>query len=172
MPGDLRVELNPTRVQVDAGASSVDLVVSIQNLGDVVDQYIVEVDGLDADWFTQPPNLGLFPQDREQVRVNLHPPGRGVRKGSYPFKILVRSRGGAAAESADGVLEIRGAPKLNLELKPPRLIARGQGTFTLLMANSGNADVRANLEGRDAEEACDVRFPRDESPLVPAGGKA
>lgn len=171
MPGNLLVELNPATVNIDADGGQVDLLVSIQNLGDVVDQYIVEIAGLDSDWFTPPPNVGLFPQDREQVRVSLHPPSAALRKGNYPFKVLVRSRGGAATESADAVLEIRGAGRLSIELKPPKQTARGWAAFKVQLANTGNADVQAALEGRDAEEACELRFPHDQAVVVPADGR-
>ena len=92
MPDTLNVEVNPSKIEIEPGATPVEVTVSIQNLGDVVEQYTVEVTGLDSDWFTAPvASIGLFPQDKEQVKVRFHPPKRqGLRAGAYPFKVVVR----------------------------------------------------------------------------------
>src|SRR5438132_974168 len=172
MPSSLLVELNPARIPMDASGAPVELLVTIRNLGDVVDQYAVEIIGLDSDWFTPPSSVGLFPQDTQEVRISLHPPGASVRKGNYPFRVLVRSRGGAAEESAQGVLEVGGAARLRLEVTPRQHTARRFGTFKVQVSNSGTADVEVVLEGRDAEEACEVRFPHADRLLVPASAAA
>jgi hypothetical protein len=172
MPGSLQVDLNPARITMDASGEPVELLVVVRNLGDVVDQYSVEISGLDSDWFAPPPSIGLFPQDTETVRINLHPPRAALRKGNYPFRVLVRSRGGAAEESAEGMLEIGGAARLRLDVTPRQHTAHRYGTFKVQVANSGNADVQVVLDGRDAEETCDVRFPGDNTLLVPADSAA
>jgi hypothetical protein len=170
--GSLRVELNPAQVPMDASGAPVELLVTIRNEGDVVDQYSVEVIGLDADWFTPPPSDGRFPQDTQEVHIKVHPPAASVRKGNYPFRVLVRSRGGAAEESAQGVLEVGGVARLRLDVTPRQHTAHRFGTFKVQVSNSGTADVNVTLEGRDAEEACDVRFPNADTLLVPAGAGA
>src|ERR687885_133722 len=48
------IELTPARVEMEPGGSPVEVVVTIQNLSDVVEQYAVELSGLDADWYTAP----------------------------------------------------------------------------------------------------------------------
>src|SRR5438105_15168218 len=109
----LSVDLTPARVEMEPGGSPVEVVVTIQNLSDVVEQYAVELGGLDADWYTAPvTSVGLFPQDSDQVRITLHPPRRpGIKAGSYKFRITVRARGGggeAGIAVADGLLDLRG----------------------------------------------------------------
>src|ERR1051325_5024878 len=103
----LSVELSPARVEMEPGGSPVELVVTIQNLSDVVEQYAVELSGLDADWFPAPvTSVGLFPQDSDQVRISLRPPRRpGTRAGSYKFRVTVRARGGAGAEANSAVAD-------------------------------------------------------------------
>jgi hypothetical protein len=168
----LLVQLNTDQIVMEPGGTPFEVVATVQNLGDVVDQYTVELSGLDQDWFTAPvTSVGLFPRDREQVRISLHPPKRpGLRAGAYPFRITVRSRGGTVQESVEGTLNIRGRAVYRVDITPRRMTARGGGTFKVQIANTGNADVRLALEGRDAENACRIRFS-DEQPLVPAGNK-
>jgi hypothetical protein len=165
--------MTPTRIEIEPGATPVEATVSVQNLGDVVEQYTLEVSGLDSDWYTAPvSSIGLFPQDKEQVRVRFHPPRRpGVRAGAYPFQIVVKGRGGSQTQSIDGVLDVRGFAVFRIDITPHRQTARGKGTFRVSLINSGTGDVQLGLEARDAEEACEFKFTRDQAPSVGAGSK-
>jgi len=85
---------------------------------------------------------------------------------------VVRSRGDSAATaSAEGVLDLRGFAVFRTDMTPRRQTARGQGTFRLQLINSGTADVRLGLEGRDDENLCTVRFPKGEEQTVTAGSR-
>ncbi len=172
MPGKLSVELNPARIEMEPGAPPVEAVVTIQNLGDLVEQYSVDVIGLDSDWYTAPvSSVGLFPQDRDQIRISIHPPKRpGVKAGAFHFQVRVRARGGGAEEKAEGVLDVRGFAVFRVELSPRRRKAKGQGQFKVQLSNSGTADVRLALEAQDDEDACLFRLP-DDPVLVSAGSK-
>ena len=121
MVDELHVEMTPSRIEIEPGATPVEAVVAIQNLGPVVEQYTVEVSGLDSDWYTAPvASIGLFPQDKEQVRVRFHPPRRqGLRAGAYPFQIIVRGRSGARELALDAVLDVRGFAVFRVEHGPP-----------------------------------------------------
>src|SRR6266705_2501179 len=96
----LQVELGPSRVEVEPGATPAEATVTLQNLGNVV--------GLDPEWFTAPvASVALFPQDRDQLHLTFHPPRRpGVKAGTYPFKVVVRARSGAPEESVEGILDV------------------------------------------------------------------
>jgi hypothetical protein len=169
----ITVELSQPHVEMEPGGTPVEVVATLQNLSNVVEQYSIEVTGLEADWFTAPvASVSLFPQDKDQVRISLHPPKRpGLRAGSYPFRVVARARGNATQTSAAGVLDVRGVAIYRIvDLSPRRLTARGSGTYRLEIANSGAADVRLGLEGADPEKQCNFRFPKGE-PLVTAGGK-
>src|SRR5436190_2905705 len=109
------------------GGKPVDVTLTIQNRSDNVAEYVVEVTGLDADWFTPPPSRArLFPQDRDQLRFVLRPPGR-AGKGSYAYRVVVRSPNGTAQATADGTIEVSGTVGYRLELPQRRLTARGAG---------------------------------------------
>jgi hypothetical protein len=175
MPETLLVELHPAHARVEPGAAPAEATVTLQNLGDVVQQYAIDVEGLDPNWYTLGSNgdgVGLFPKDKDQVRLTFHPPvGSGVRAGSYPFEVRVRSRDGAQQKSAQGVLDVRGQAVLRLDLMPLRQTAKGKGRFHVQATNTGSADGQLTLEATDAEEACRFEFPKGDSVAVPAKGK-
>lgn len=53
----IRVTLSQTELQIEPGQKG-ELSVTVQNLSEIVDQYAVEVEGLDTAWFTvSPPRI-------------------------------------------------------------------------------------------------------------------
>ncbi len=173
MPDSLLVQLQPHQIEVEPGGTPVEAVLALQNLGRVVEQYTTEVSGLDADWFTAPvASVGLFPQDREQLRISFHPPRRpGLKAGTYPFRILVRARGGAEQETVEGVLDVRGFAVYRLDVTPRRLTGRRSGNYRVQLSNTGTADARLSLEGRDEQDALRFKFGHGGSALIAAGSK-
>jgi hypothetical protein len=169
----LQVELGPSRIEVEPGATPAEATVTLQNLGNVVEQYTAEVVGLDPEWFTAPvASVALFPQDRDQLHLTFHPPRRaGVKAGTYPFKVVVRARSGAQEESVEGILDVRGFAVYRLDITPRRQTAR-TGRFRLQVANTGTADVTLAVEGRDQEEACRFKLGKDGTLRVAAAGSA
>src|ERR671929_2206566 len=102
VPDKLLVQLNTDQVVMEPGGTPFELVVTVQNLSKVIDQYTIDLTGLDRDWFTASvTSVSVFPDDRIPVRIMLHPPKRpGVRAGAYPFRVIVRSRETADQASA------------------------------------------------------------------------
>lgn len=174
MTDAIRVEITPERIELEPGAPPVEITISIQNLGDVVEQYTVEVSGLEPDWYTAPvSSVGLFPQDRDQVRITIHPPQRpGIKPGAYPFRVMVRSRSGAQQAAAEATLDLRGTASFQVNLMPLRLTTRGTGTFRVQLSNTGAVDVQLGLEASDEDGALIFRFPRGDAPVVRAGTRA
>ncbi|HET7768419.1 MAG TPA: hypothetical protein VFN74_06550 [Chloroflexota bacterium] len=174
MPETVAVELLPNRIEVEPGSKPVDASVGLRNLSGVVSQYTIEIADLESDWYTVPvPSVGLFPQDHEQVRISFHPPKRpDLRAGAYPFRILVRGRGGVQEQSTEGVLDVRGFAVYRLDLTPRRLVDHDEGDFKLVVTNSGTADVTLELEARDDEDQTTLIFPKGDVWKVEAGSKA
>lgn len=169
----LRLEVSPSRIEMGAGDPPVEITVTLENLGDVVEQYVVDLVGLEPDWYTAPGGtVGIFPQDHDDVRISVHPPRRpGVQAGSYSFRVRVRSRGSAQEMVAQGRLELRGYAVFRLDIMPHRQTARRRGRYQVQLANTGNADTQLFLDARDAEEGCRFRFPKDDAPIVAAGSR-
>src|SRR5205823_12729904 len=108
---------------------------------------------------------------RDQLRFVLRPPGR-AGKGSYAYRVVVRSPNGTAQATADGTIEVSGTVGYRLELPQRRLTARGAGTFQVQVVNTGSADVRLALEAKDGAGECDLRFAREAKLRVPVGETA
>jgi hypothetical protein len=158
---------------MEPGGSPVQVVVTLFNSADVVEQYTLEVTGLESDWYTAPVNsVGLFPQDSDTLQLTLHPPRRpGVKAGTYPFRVIARSRGGLQEHSAEGILDLRGYAIYRVNMTPRQLTGGGSGTYRVELSNTGTADSRMRLEGRDAEDTCRFKYPKGQEVLVAANTK-
>ncbi len=85
------------------------IAITVTNTGQIVDQFILSLTGLDDAWFTlDPRSVSLFPSSNARVELTLHPPtGRQGRAGDYPFTLLATSVSNpAAATSLLGTLRI------------------------------------------------------------------
>src|SRR5919206_744881 len=167
----LQLEFEPTQLELAVGGDPVEATVSVQNHSTIVDKYTLEVAGLDPDWYSvSVPSVNLFPEDRGTFRVTFQVPVRdGVKAGSYPFRLLVRSNVGGEQRSLDARLELRGEEAWSLQLAPRRQTARGRGVFRVQLANTGLADLRLTLEARDVEEGCRFQFGDGDALLLGAG---
>ncbi len=170
MPAIIRVTLSRKALQIEPGQQG-ELTVTIQNLSEIVDQYIVEVEGLDRGWFTvSPPRVSLFPQDEEKVTVKLHPP-LTAPAGRVDFAVKVVSRENPVEWSrAKATLDVTPVFLFDLRLSPQRqTIIKGDGNFTVELTNPGNVELTLNLSASDPEEGCTYRF-RPAQATIEAGG--
>jgi hypothetical protein len=163
----VRVEVNPTRIEMQPGETN-DLKVTLQNLSQAVLQFRVEIIGIDSDWYTAPTiGQAFYPNDvDDDIRITLHPPSRGVRGGSYPLRIVVRSESGAEEGSVPVTLDLRAQTVYRLDMMPLRQTSHGNGKFRLQLTNTGNNDARIEFEGQDTEDLCRFRFPKGNQAAV------
>jgi hypothetical protein len=156
----IRVLLSHGELQIEPGQRG-ELLVTVQNLSEIVDQYSIEVDGLDPSWYSLPVSeVSLFPQDQERARISLHPPSApAAQAGKHDFTVRVTSRENPAERtSVPATLEV--LPTLDLEagLSPQRVSSTRHGVFQLQLANPSNVDLTVDLAATDPEEACVYRF--------------
>ena len=171
MSDQLAVQLSPTLVKIQPGGPQQEIVLTVQNTSGDAQQYSIELQGLDAEWFTPPPpSIRLFDGDRETYRFLLRPTRRAAR-GSYAYRVLVSSRTGVQ-ESAEGTLEIIGQPQYELRLPVLQQSGRGRGNFTVQVVNTGGVEINVVLEARAADTESEVRFGRDPTVRVAAGQTA
>ncbi|MDA8216523.1 MAG: hypothetical protein M0Z94_02800 [Dehalococcoidales bacterium] len=172
MSDKIRVSLQPALVEVEADGEPKEIVLAIQNVADYVDQYSIELQGLDTGWYTLPlSSVSLFPQDRDEVRIQVHPRKEdGAKAGEYPYSLRVTSRA-ATGESAvvEGKLVIRGFAVYVAEILPPTKAAcLRKADFRVRIINRGNVDVTLAPSVTDREEGCRFSLQPPE-PTVPAG---
>jgi hypothetical protein len=160
----IRASLSPTSFQAYPGGAPVEATLQLQNLGDIVDKFLVEVEGLDESWYSRSASsIALMPQATDQVQILLNPPKKkGVKSKSYPFAVTVRSQ--STPEEATTVvaeLEVQPAVEFKLSVHPYRVSCRRKGTFKVTLANIGVSDASLYLDGTDLDEGLKFRFKND-----------
>lgn len=160
----IKASFAPTEIQAYAGGAPVQTTLQLQNLGEIVDKFIVEIEGLDEPWcIRSASSVALMPQATDQVQLSFQPPKKeGVRAGIYPFAINIRSQ--TVQEDATtilGQLEILPAPEFKIEIRPMRVSCRRKGKFRVRLINTGVSDVALTLQVTDSEEGCKFRVRTD-----------
>jgi hypothetical protein len=172
MSDKIKVTLSPTALEVNAG-ESVELTATIHNRSQVVDQFTIALEGLAPAWYDfSVASVSLFPGDKDQIRVTIHPPKTAETKaGSYPF--TVRAVSGADPQqstAAEASVEVRTFAGLAVDMSPTRIVGQS-GTYVITLNNQGNADATQSFETSDPEEGLNYTFKPQEV-TVPAGGSA
>jgi len=166
----IRVSLSQTQFQVQAGGIPLPATVQMENLGDIVDKFLVEVEGLDEAWYSRSASsIALMPQATDQVQISFQPPKRkGIKARIYPFAVTVRSQTNLEeATSVVGQLEVLPSVEFKLGVRPYRISCRRKGTFRINLANTGVSDAHFTLDAIDLDEGLRFRFKND-SPTVTA----
>ncbi|MGD2104289.1 MAG: hypothetical protein PVJ55_04125 [Anaerolineae bacterium] len=170
MSAVIRVVLSRKELQVEPGQEA-EIIVTLQNLSEIVDRYKIQVEGLPPEWVeVSRPEISLFPQDQDQVHVRFRlPEAPAARAGHYDFQLHVISDENPAERTSVGAnLEMLPASAFSLSLSPQRQRSAAGATYQLQIANQGNTDLKLHVRGADPEEACSYVFSRPEL-TVPAG---
>ncbi len=166
----IRASLTPTELKVTAGAVPAIVTLQLQNLSEIVDKFTVDVEGLDETWYSRSASsVALMPQASGQAQITFQPPKRkGVRTGTYPFAVTVRSQS-VAGESASivGQLEILPQVEFKVAVRPYRVSSRRKGSFRVNLANNNVSDASIILEATDLDEGLRFQF-KDDKPAVSA----
>jgi len=166
----IRASLSPTALQVQAGVTPAQAILQIQNLGDIVDKFLIEIEGLDESWYSRSASsIALMPQATDQVQISFQPPKKkGVKAKEYPFAVTVRSQSTPDdATSIVAQLEVLPSIDFKLGVRPYRVSCRKKGTFRIKLTNTGVSDINFVLEATDLDEGLRFRF-KDENPQVTA----
>src|SRR3990172_556168 len=174
MPEAVRITLEPPALTLQAGGDTAEAVATVHNLGEVLDQYDLDIEGLERAWYTiHAPSVGLFPGDHSEVRISLHPPKRSdIRAGDYPFLVKAVSQVSRdRAGTAKGMLKIQPFAVFKAEINPQRVTGRRGGGYRLTIANSGSVDLTLDLKAADRDGGCRFAFS-PETVVVAPGDKA
>ena len=142
MAGPIRIELSETALAVSP-RGAVTTRCTVYNTSVIVDEYRLQVAGIEPDWFDIPPSTSrIFPEAIETIALTFHPPrSAGVAAGDYAFDVIaVSSDNEAITASASGTLTVDPFVDFGLDLVSPRQIsAEIEGTFKLRLTNTGNS---------------------------------
>ncbi len=160
----IRASLSPTALQVQAGVTPVQTTLQIQNLGEIVDKFLVEIEGLDEAWYSRSASsIALMPQATDQVQISFHPPKKkGVKSKEYPFAVTVRSQS-RPEEATSIVAQLEVLPSIDFKLgvHPHRVSCRRKGTYQIKLDNTGVTDTTFVLDATDLDEGLRFRFKTD-----------
>ena len=161
----IRASLSSSELTCQAGGTPEIVMVQLQNLGEAVDKFMVEVEGLDEAWYSRSASsIALMPQGAEQMQITFHPPKkRGVKEKVYPFAVKVRSQNDLdEAAIVTGQIQVLPLVEYKLKVAPYRVSARRKGTFRVGLSNTGTSDARINLEATDLDEGLKFKFKKNE----------
>ena len=166
----IKVALSQSQVKTNAGGSPVPIGVLLQNTGQIVDKFSVDVEGIDQAWFSRSASsVALMPQANGQAQILFQPPKlKPVREGLYPFAVTIRSQ--ATPDDATivlGQLEILPLVDFKAAVLPYRVTSRGKGKFRVNLTNTGVSEIAFALDATDLDEGLRFRF-KDENLSLPA----
>ena len=147
------LEIQETIIRVTPG-SSMTMPIEITNKANKVDHFRVELNGLPADWFTQPIEpLYLLPNNRETTSITFHPPlSSSSSAGAHAFEVRVFTRAqGINSVARQGSLVIEPYRNFQTKMEPERI--RRHGLTEVRISNTGNTHGSYLVEARDKEQA-------------------
>jgi len=167
---NIGLSLSTTELETAPGGS-MEIILKIRNLSNIVDRFHIKVIGLDPTWWTLSiPTFACFPRDQGESKLTIHPPKEAeAMAGSYSFRVKAVSEANPQDETVvAAMLVLRGFVVWEVELSPTKVMGPN-GTYRITASNSGNADAVLLLEGKDPEESLIFNFSQDKV-TVPAGG--
>lgn len=161
----IRVSLSPSELTCQAGGIPEITTVQLQNLGETVDKFTVEIEGLDETWYSRSASsMALMPQAVEQVQISFNPPKKkGVKEKAYPFAVKVRSQNDPHETAiVTGQVQVLSLVEYKLKVAPYRVTCRRKGTFRVGLSNTGTSDARISLGATDLDEGLKFKFKKNE----------
>ena len=163
------ITLTPIDIEWTPTAPPVQVTAQVQNTGVTVDKYDVEIDGIEASWYTVTmQGTALFPGDTATIPIKIHPPlGADTPAGHYVFEVRARSQANTnLVASTMGVVYIIPKADFDMTMVEPRRVTGKSGQYTLNLSNGGNVGIRIDLTASDMDDALLFRFQMPEPKVV------
>jgi len=148
------------------------LPVTIANLGETVDHFSFEVDGVPETWVRVPERSPqLNPGTRDTIHLTIMAPREPAsRAGTYDFTVRARSvKDPADFGVASGQCTVLPFEASDLAVHPNRVRGRRTVQLTASIENHGNAPVRFRIRPADDEDA--LRFEHDAADITVGAGE-
>lgn len=165
------VTLSEPDVVIEPG-SVAKLVVTMANRQSTPDRLLVEVEGIDIEWYNIPVSaVNLAPGEQADERINFKVARNSEnRAGSYPFVVRVKAMETGEVGEAQAMLMVKRFGSLQMEMEQRRALAtflRPLNDFELTLTNLGNAEERVELHASDPDDECAYEFDMDRIALKP-----
>jgi hypothetical protein len=131
------------------------------NNGTVVDQFTLDVIGDAKEWTTlSTSTVNVFPQQEATVELTFAPPrSADLPAGDVSFAVRVLSREDTEGSTVhEGTIEIGGFTEPALELTPRTAGGRLTAKFRVVVTNTGNAPLDADLFTADPDDKLGLRL--------------
>lgn len=169
----LTVDLSATSLRVEPGGQA-SVVVSIRNVGQVVQHYEAGIVGLPREmWVRDVEVIKLRPGESGMITVTVRIPVAGpLRGGTYNLAVLVRSPyQPEVSRSDDLTLEVAAVTGVELAVQPAVVEGRRGGRAMAAVSNQGNIELLVTMSATDDQGR--ARFRVDPPAFaVPPGGQA
>lgn len=147
----MRVDVTPRQLQVVPGRAAT-VTVDVANTRTVISGHAIRVLGVDPAWVTvDKASLSLFPDTADSVEITVTLP-EGIPAGTRTLTVEVAEQTPPrTTTTVDVELSIPENLDLAMSLDPVSVTGGKAATLGLLLENSGNAAVAADLSGVDDE---------------------
>ena len=163
----MRVHVAPLRTEITPGISQ-PITVAISNTETIIAGYTVRVLGADPGWVEiETDTVSLFPDETRTLEVTVAPP-RGIPAGSRRVAVQVRELTPPYDTRITEVeLTVPASAMVQLRVDPVAVTAGKRATFSLLVENTGNTDIKGYLSGDDPESKVQFGFEPERIVLPP-----
>lgn len=164
--------------KVDAGGEA-ELVATVRNESEIVDDYDLHVTGIPEGWWTITPQVlylvpfgaesGSYEQD---VTIRLHPPRQPEAEARlWPIRLVATShaRGTEGAGSARAGLVIAPYGGFESRVTPERAHGETSARFAVPVRSAGNAPLAVSFHGEDPDGEMSFAFDPPTLTVPPAG---
>jgi hypothetical protein len=161
--------VTPDRLQLAPGGRA-SIALQVTNLGPIVDQFALTVEGLDPSWFTiGTAEVNLFPSAAGSLDLEIHlPEDKAVVAGTQMVRLTVASRAEPAHASVFELpLEVQAVGGLELLLVPQVASVRRAARYQVRLTNTGNGERLVDLTATDPDAALELKLVRDRVALAP-----
>ena len=155
--------VGPTQPVAPGSVTTANL--TLQNRGTVVDELIIQITGIPAEWFRLTKDrVPLLPNAQETITITFAPPRRpDAAAADHSFIVTVTSREYRSRATAQGTLKVLPFQNFTLNLQPQR----SRRDFQVAINNQGNAPVAYRFSGLDDEHGLNYRFGQEAVTLQP-----
>jgi len=163
----MRVDVSPRRVSVTPQMPQ-QLVITIGNTSTVIGGYELRVLGADPSWVEiDTDRVSLFPDETRTVSATVAVPPN-IPAGTRQIAIQVRELTPPHATSvAEVALVVPAAPSVQARLDPPSVSGGKKARYTVVIENTGNTVVRADLAAVEPEDRLAFAFEPERVVLAP-----
>jgi hypothetical protein len=121
---------------------------AVTNSGNAINQFTFRLEGLPTEWYSlSVASTTLFPNDRFELGISIHPPLDGqIKPGQYPCQLIIYCQENPAnSRDIEFILEVKEIQAIKLTISPEKITGRG-GSCKITLYNSGHQALAVHLQ--------------------------